>query len=501
MEEIHYKAKKDKPFKFFRSGGSKLLLLALSISFWTICINVALSQDNQYIINGDSVELDPQAELIIDKIFIVGNRRTKEQIILRELGFREGNLIKRIDLEERIKKDKQKLMNTRLFMSVEFDLIDLPDGKVDAIIRVTERWYFFPIPIFELADRNFVDWWVNHKHDLKRIEYGLKLYQYNVRGRNETLKLVAQFGYTKRFELAYSFPYIDKNQKWGLNIFGGYSVNRNTAYKTEAHKRIFLDGESMLRERTRAGISTTYRKSFYNFHTFGVNYYYSHVQDTIIQLNPNYFLNNGTEQRYFELEYIFIRDLRDVAQYPLNGFYILGSIEKKGLGIYGDVDKFELSALYNKYWDLGKKFYLVGSVGGTLSFPEPQPYNLLTSIGYRPFTLRGYELYVVEGQHFINSKWTFKRLLVKGNPQIETFYRADQLNEFPFAIYMKTYFDIGYVHNYMDYIENSSFTDVLIYGAGIGIDLVTFYDIVFRFEYSINKEGESGFVFGVRSNF
>ena len=487
--------------KSFESDSRKYLPILLILGFWIFFANLAFSQDEPYIINGDSANLDPQKKLSIDKIFIVGNRKTKEQIILRELDFHEGSRIKLSDLEERIEKDKQKLMNTRLFMSVDFDLIDLPDDKADVIIRVTERWYFFPIPIFELADRNFKDWWVNHKHDLRRIEYGLKLYQYNVRGRNETLNLIAQFGYTKRFELAYSFPYIDKNQKWGLNVFAGYAANRNMAYKTEDHLRIFLDEDSRLRERIRTGISSTYRKSFYNFHTFGINYRYSHVKDTILQLNPDYFPENSTEQRYIELEYIFVRDLRDVTQYPLNGYYFLGSIEKKGLGIFNDVDKFEITALYNKYWDLGKKFYLAGNIGGILSYPEPQPYNLMTSVGYRPFTLRGYELYVIEGQHFINSQWTLKRLLVKGNPKLETFYRADQLSEFPFAIYLKTYFDLGFVHNYMNYVENSSFTDELIYGGGIGIDVVTFYDIVLRFEYSINKAGEIGPVFGVRSNF
>ncbi len=501
MEGIHFKGKYALTFIFFICGGRKLFLLAILFIPWTFYSNVTSAQDVQYVINHDSLNLDPQTELFIDKIFIVGNRKTKEQIILRELGFREGSTIKLIDLEERIEKDRQKLNNTRLFMSVDFNMIDLPDNKVDIIIRVFERWYFFPFPIFELADRNFKDWWVNHKHDLKRVEYGLKLYQYNMRGRNETLKLVAQFGYTKRFELAYSFPYIDKDQKFGLSVFGGYSVNKNIPYKTVEHKRIFHDSDRWLRKRTRGGTTFTYRPSFYSFHNFSLNYFYTNVQDTIIQLNPNYFVNSGTEQRFFELSYSFIRDLRDIAQYPLKGFYFLSSITKRGLKIYDDVDQLELRALYSRFWDMGKKFYLSGTIGGSLSFPEIQSYNLLNSIGYRPFTLRGYELYVIEGQHFATSKWTLKRLLVEGKPTIETFFRKNQFNEFPFAIYLKTYFDIAYVNNYNNYSENSFFTDELIYGAGFGLDVVTFYDIVFRFEYSYNKAKESGFVFGVRSSF
>ena len=70
--------------------------------------------------------------------------------------------------------------------------------------------------IFQLADRNFNEWWENYNHDLSRVIYGLKLYQYNMRGRNETLTLTAQFGFIQRYELMYRIPYLDKRQKQGL---------------------------------------------------------------------------------------------------------------------------------------------------------------------------------------------------------------------------------------------------------------------------------------------
>jgi hypothetical protein len=33
----------------------------------------------------------------------------------------------------------------------------------------------------------------------------------------------------------------------------------------------------------------------------------------------------------------------------------------------------------------------------------------------------------------------------------------------------------------------------LLWGTGVGIDFVTYYDLVIRFEYTINKQGETGF--------
>jgi hypothetical protein len=40
-----------------------------------------------------------------------------------------------------------------------------------------------------------------------------------------------------------------------------------------------------------------------------------------------------------------------------------------------------------------------------------------------------------------------------------------------------------------------------LFGYGAGIDLVTGYDAVFRFEYSINKQGLGNFFFNIRAPF
>jgi hypothetical protein len=45
------------------------------------------------------------------------------------------------------------------------------------LVDVNERWYTFPVPIFELSDRNFNEWWQNYNHDFRRVNYGLRLYQ------------------------------------------------------------------------------------------------------------------------------------------------------------------------------------------------------------------------------------------------------------------------------------------------------------------------------------
>ncbi len=68
----------------------------------------------------------------------------------------------------------------------------------------------------------------------------LRLYQFNMRGRNETLRLTAQFGFQRRFELSYRFPYIDKKQKHGLIIDADFTETKNLAFRTVDHRLEFL---------------------------------------------------------------------------------------------------------------------------------------------------------------------------------------------------------------------------------------------------------------------
>lgn len=426
----------------------------------------------------------------IDKVFIIGHRKTKERIIRRELTLKDGQYISKPDLEEAIEADKRRLLNTRLFLSVDASVIELSSQKVDVIYRVTERWYFFPVPIFNLADRNFTEWWVNQNADLSRVEWGLKLRHFNFRGRREILDLTAQFGFTKLFRIAYSFPYIDKNQKLGMSFYGDYSTNKNIAYKTINHRQQFLDSESLLRDRWRTGISFDFRPDFYSIHSFGLHYSGVNVSDTVIQENPNYFLNGAKNQQYFALSYDFRWDYRDVVSYPLSGAYFRLSVDQIGLGIFDDVNIFLLNARYSRYFDLGKKFYFGSSITGQFSTPENQPYFNFRSIGTGRDFMRGFERNIIEGHHYVFQKNTLKREIFSFNADISNVLRWKEFNQVPFAAYFTINFDHGYVRNYPSNTENKLLSDRYIFGGGLGIDFITFYDFVMRWEYSMNIEGD-----------
>src|SRR5690554_3065235 len=228
-------------------------LIKIAFAFCLCCMSIPATyaqalhafpiDSSGFSLQKDSVD---QRYVRIGKIFIVGNKQTKSHIILRELGTYEGDIFYLPDLREILANDKNKLINTKLFNAVEMHLIEAGSFLVDIIIEVNERWYTFPIPILSLADRNFNDWIQNHDAKFNRLNYGLRFYRYNMRGRNERLRGIAQFGFDKKFELSYSIPYINTAQKSGLTLYGGYIENKDIPYRTNQHKLEFVSAERTL---------------------------------------------------------------------------------------------------------------------------------------------------------------------------------------------------------------------------------------------------------------
>lgn len=483
-------------------------LKKIVFALWLGCIGMyahGQGYDGSVRITVDSAAMSIQKDTTmrfvrIGKIFIIGNKQTKPQIILRELNVSEGDIIFLPDLLSILEEDKNKLINTRLFNKVEIHLVEADKFLVDLIIEVNERWYTFPIPILALSDRNFNDWIQNHDAKLNRLNYGLRFYQYNVRGRNERLRGLVQFGFTRKFELSYSIPYINSAQKSGLTLYGGYAENKSIPYRTAQHKLDFLASETLLQEMFAVGLTYTKRENFYSTHHFKLDYNFTSIDDTVAALNEHYLLDGQTKQRYFEFAYRYDLDKRDIKAYPLKGYQLILEAKKSGLGIYHDIDKWELYGVYSKFFDLGKSFYMSANLTGKATTPERQPYMNIPALGYGKDFIRGYELYVVEGQHYLINKFALKKRAVAGNINLEPLLGLDQFRTMPFAIYIKSFFDSGFVNNDLWQPENAFLTNRYIYGGGIGLDIVTFYDTIIRLEYSINKQQEGGFFFHFRTD-
>ena len=479
-----------------------LALIAGVLSFIAVGNSPSLDIGYQDTSSYSKTDTSTYQILKVNRILIIGNKVTKNRIIQRELSLKSGDTINIVRLHKILLKDKNKVYNLRLFNTVSIRSLELGEGNVDVLVEVNERWYTFPSPIFEISDRNFNEWWQNYNHDFKRVNYGLRLYQYNFRGRNETLRLSAQLGYTRSYSLLYRIPNLDQNQKHGISFGFDYGEPKNLAYKTFDHKLDFLESKQTLKNTKGGNLTYSFRKSFYETHSFKLEYRDSKISDTIVKLNPNYYMGGSTTIQFAAISYSFTSDHRDIAAYPLKGYYLDAYISKNGLG-FGNVNQWETNFTYAKFMDLKNKTYLSNFSSLYFSSPNTQPYALYSALGYRKQFIRGYEIYVIEGPNYILNKTTLKKQIFSHNYRFEEM-PLEQFRHFPVAIYLKAYADLGYVENYPKYTEmkiNNTLSNRLLAGAGTGIDLVLAYDTVIRFEYTFTRENTRGFFFHLKKEF
>jgi outer membrane protein assembly factor BamA len=444
---------------------------------------------------------DTSKLVTINRVLIIGNKITRDKIIFRELSLRSGDTVRLQTLSQVITKDQIKLMNTRLFNTATIRSLDYENGIIDLLVEVSERWYTFPVPIVELADRNFNEWWENYNHDFRRLNYGLKLYQYNFRGRNETLRLTAKFGFTNIFKLTYRIPYLDRKQKQGLIFDFSYDERKNIAFRTFENKLEFARADRNFKVSRNASITYTYRNSFYHFHgiTFELNNI--RINDSLQQLNPEYLgASTINEQHFSTLAYQYTYENRDFVTYPLKGSFLNAYVKQSGLFRGDELTKTEMEISYAKYVDLGKKFFLSNNSATYVSLQDDVPYANYSALGYNRQFVRGYEVYLIEGPQHVYNKTTLKRLIYSNVFNLHSM-PLEQFQKIPLAIYLKTYADVGYVWNYPGYINGRRLTDKPLTGVGMGLDFVSSHDATVRLEYSLNGEGEHGFFFHLKREF
>ncbi|HTA27500.1 MAG TPA: hypothetical protein VK809_06920, partial [Bacteroidia bacterium] len=68
-----------------------------------------------------------------------------------------------------------------------------------------------------------------------------------------------------------------------------------------------------------------------------------------------------------------------------------------------------------------------------------------------------------------------------------------QFDKAYYAFYLTAFSDWGYVGSANPYVKNDYLANTPLNGNGIGLDFVAYYDIVLRFEYSVNKLNQGGF--------
>lgn len=454
-----------------------------------LCSGIVAAQTATAIPIPDSTANQTSSTIVeIGNIEIIGNKKTKGFIILREIPFKTGDTYPLDIVVEKFEVGRKQLMNTTLFHSVTIASKNFEGNSVNVTVAVRERWYLFPLPYFKPVDRNLNQWIVEQKASFNRVNYGAKLLYNNVTGRNDKLRFRAVNGYTKQLSFSYDRLYIDKKLKWGAKASFDAGKNREINYKTAQNKQLFFkDDEAYTKRFINAYAEVTYRRAIKTRHSFGVGFFRETVSDTVAALNPLYFSSGRTSISYPELNYTMNYFDVDYIPYPTRGYAVQLSIGKKGFSKIFDVWGFE--AKTSASWPLSKKTFFNLTTIGILKLPFKQPYFNQRLLGYGDVYLQGYEYYVVDGVAGGVLRSTFARELLNFKIRIPV-KKGKEPERIPVRIFGKVYGNAGYAHNPQP--GENSLSNKMLYSGGFGIDILTFYDVTFRLEYSFNAIGQNG---------
>lgn len=430
--------------------------------------------------------------LIISEIEVQGNTKTKARIIFRELDFAVGDTILAENLAATLEENRNQVYNLGLFNEVEISSKPMETAQqLHFIITVKERWFTLFFPVFELADRNFNVWWNEYNHDFRRTKYGFYLLQKNVRGLNETFGLNVRLGYNRKINFIYDFPFIDSKKIYGLRINFGYYLDKELRVNTLQNKEVFFTLPEYTNQRLFFQTEITRRKEVHLLQQLRLSINKNSVVPEVLAENPHYFSEEETQQLYPSLRYKLSYDQRDIQVFPTQGFLFRTTINYEGLGLSKDLNLLNTDLHFSYYKALSKRFFAAVNVKLAKQWAREIPYFNVRRLGFLSDYLRGYEYYVIEAEQFamLRTALRYKFLDVKYNfPWV----KKAQFQDIPLQLFFKTSVETARMKNRF-YSEQNPFDNATLLGYGVGLEVFSFYDSVFGFEYNWNHLGEPHF--------
>ncbi len=430
----------------------KYIFVILLISFQ---INFA-KQSNVILSNSDSVR--------VDSISITGNKVTKEFVILRELTFKAGDIVNKKVLDF----NKERIFSLGLFNKVELNIIE-KRNIIILNIYVAESWYIYPLPFLTLRDKT-----------IKRASYGIILLYKNFRGRNETLKGIATFGYNPAYALSYFNPVISNGSNFMLGIDLLYSTIKNRNLVDQKKLNNDFNYVTAL-----SSVKLGYRIDLFNTVVGITSYEYYRFPSAVANLTAS----KTNIDRILSAGILYSFDSRNLKQYSNDGIFGEAFFVHKGFGLNNiSYNIFSIDFRHYKmlFGNLSGKwrFLYRHTFGATVPFYE------LSLLGDK-LNIRGHKFQRREGNNSILTSFELNYPLIKEwNFSIKLPLLPKQLTSARIAFYANAFLDAGVTYNNKQPLALNKFDS----GYGFGVTLLILPYNAFRFEYALDEYGNGQFI-------
>ena len=426
-----------------------------------------------FAVEEDTLFYTDDYNIILDSIEIVGNEITKDFIIRRELSFSPGDTLN----PALASYFRERIYSLGIFNDVRLKPYRINQTNI-LKIEIEESWYIYPLPFVELKDR---DW--------NKISYGLNVLWKNFRGRNETVRGRFALGY----DPSLSFSYLNPNLHYNLSLYHQSQVSFSTS--TNRSKTAEELYGSQFEQKIYSG-RVSFGKRFGLFHRVSINSGYDYIETPFYISGIN--ASNSRIDRTPVLGLSYIYDTRDLVQFPTNGIYAFVNIETKGFGV--DDISYKVADLdFREYRTFFKKLTAKWRLAGRHTGSGLVPYYDFSYLGFtervRGYFYKGQR----EGNDRLISSLEFNYPIIE-ETRINLYFiplLPKSLLSYRVALISELFAETGATRLNGEPIKIKSFDT----GYGTGLSLLLLPYAILRFEFAINDNGNSEWIFDIGASF
>lgn len=452
--------------------------------------------------------LSSRAEsLQVQQITLLGAQKTHPWVILRELTFQQEEIVDADQLDQILQKSQQNIYNLGLFTEVKL-IPQVNLGQLTVIISVKERWYIWGSPIFRLEERNNYDallalW----NLDLQRAVLGADLYWRNLTGRNETLTFNGLIGYKQRLGITFNRPAAFRKANIDLRVGISYRRQNETMIGTDSARiaRARLETEPI--EQAWSGVVGLQKRfSPYTNLELELNYQRRHFSDSLLSYRINdqpagAVASPDAKAYYPTVKLSWVVDHRDVRSFPLSGYkyQLLARYTGPKVRNFSNLHMARFGASYAQHFPLTDRWNFAFGTQHLITLGDSIPVfeKSYIGVGIKDFggtstELRGYEPYSIGGTYVGMNKVELKYAIIPRQMVHLAWLPLRRFQDLPIGLYLTGFCDTGYVRDGSFSFQDRYMNDRWLVGYGLGLNVIGFYDMLVRIEYSRNHLGQGG---------
>jgi len=422
--------------------------------------------------NSDSLAAFIRPEIVVDSIVINGNERTEEDIIIRELTFKTGDIISRKDLAY----NRERIYSLGLFNFVKV-FAEKDSGISNVVVQVDESWYIWPLPVWDIDDNS-----------IKKLTYGMMLLYKNFRGRNETITAEVGFGYDPFYSFSYYNPWLDRN----LNLSLKSSIGYQTVTTNSISARINA-GKDFEYKHINFLFQIGKRIDLYNeiFITSGFDYF--EMPSDLKKLST---ASGNRIDNVVNLGIDYLYDTRNLKQFPDSGFVALVSYNNKGFGM-GGINYSTLNLDFRQYLSILGNLTGKWRLATRMTFGKNIPFYNYSFLGSGE-KVRGHYNDVREGNHLYFASAEIKYPIIKEwDFSIDLPLIPVSLTSYRIAVFTNIFLDTGSTQFKYEPLSTRKFYS----GYGCGLSVLFLPYNIFRVEFALDEYKNHEIVFDAGFSF